>query len=112
MLSVSAKFYSVSLKGQTFQGFISATEIIKYAECVYLVSLKGIRFNLLVQFLLSTVFRDHKINPFTAVDAIWCLEVITHTAICSTFADKYFMHLNIQCAYFKIGTPIGLRLLG
>ena len=29
-------------------------------------------------------------NPFTAKDAIWRLEVITHMAICLTFANKYF----------------------
>ena len=29
-------------------------------------------------------------NPFTAVDAIWRLEFITHADICLTFADKYF----------------------
>ena len=29
-------------------------------------------------------------NPFTTVDAIWRPEVITHMAICLTFADKYF----------------------
>ena len=29
-------------------------------------------------------------NPFTAVAAIWRLEVITHAAICLTLADKYF----------------------
>ena len=32
----------------------------------------------------------YKLNPFTAIDAIWLLEVITHAAICLTFADKYF----------------------
>ena len=31
-----------------------------------------------------------EINPFTAVAAIWRLEVITHAAICLTLADKYF----------------------
>ena len=30
------------------------------------------------------------VNPFTAKDAIWRPEVITHTAICLTFANKYF----------------------
>ena len=30
------------------------------------------------------------INPFTTVDAIWHLEVITHMAICLAFVDKYF----------------------
>ena len=30
------------------------------------------------------------INPFTAKDAIWRPEVITHMVICSTFANKYF----------------------
>ena len=48
-------------------------------------------------------------NPFTAVTAIWQFEVITHAAICLTFADK--------CCYMsqhssEIGTPIGLHLLG
>ena len=33
---------------------------------------------------------NETINPFTAVAAIWRLEVITHAAICLTLADKYF----------------------
>ena len=52
------------------------------------------------------------INPFTAVAAIWQFEVITHTAICLTLADKYFKRLNTQCAYPENGTPIGFWLLG
>ena len=50
------------------------------------------------------------INPFTAKDAIWCPEVITHMGICLT---SIFTCLNIQCVYSEIGTPIGgLWLLG
>ena len=30
------------------------------------------------------------VNPFTAKDAIWRPQVITHTAIGLTFANKYF----------------------
>ena len=35
-------------------------------------------------------FCEHTINPFTAADAMWRPEVITHTAICLTSANKYF----------------------
>ena len=38
----------------------------------------------------SATFFTRCFNPFTAVDAIWRLEVITHADICLTFADKYF----------------------
>ena len=34
--------------------------------------------------------RRVEVNPFTAKDAIWRPQVITHTAICLTFANKYF----------------------
>ena len=47
--------------------------------------------------------------PFTAVTAIWQLEVITDTAISQI---SIYKRLNTQCAYSENGTPIQLQLLG
>ena len=40
--------------------------------------------------LVATHVGSFSLDPFTAKDAIWRPEVITHTAICLTFVDKYF----------------------
>ena len=42
--------------------------------------------------------------PFTAVTAIWQLEVIADVGICQLSILK---RLNTQCAYSENGTPIG-----
>ena len=51
------------------------------------------------------------VNPFTAKDAIWRPQVITRTAICLTFANKYF-YVSQHSMRLFFGTPMGSRLLG
>ena len=60
---------------------------------------------------------EEQFNPFTTVDAIWHLEVITHADICLTFnfVDKYFYAFQHSMRLFwnrHAAMPIGLRLLG
>ena len=55
---------------------------------------------------MKYVYITCSVIPFTAVTAIWQLEVITDAATVY-MPDKYFKCLNTQCTYSENNTPLG-----